>query len=171
MPPKPKSSEIDDIFASKGKLKDSPKSPPTAKKDTKKKKRSKEKAATSAVELDTVGVESTSTSNSKSKVVPETILDPSVPAKKPDAIAAPASRKRKQTEQESAQEQRFADSRGTGPRRMTEEGYAIYKEDELGISAEGGGAHFSVSSPASQNPDIGFFPSRYSIMSFRLRLL
>ncbi|KAF9520495.1 hypothetical protein BS47DRAFT_636209 [Hydnum rufescens UP504] len=33
---------------------------------------------------------------------------------------------------------RFRDSRGTGPRRRTEEGYAIYKEDELGIDIEAG---------------------------------
>ncbi|CUA70106.1 hypothetical protein RSOLAG22IIIB_00452 [Rhizoctonia solani] len=35
-------------------------------------------------------------------------------------------------------DERFRDSRGTGPRRRTEEGYAIYKEDELGINNEGG---------------------------------
>ncbi|KAF7310738.1 hypothetical protein HMN09_00616800 [Mycena chlorophos] len=34
--------------------------------------------------------------------------------------------------------QKFKDSRGTGPRRKTEEGFAIYKEDELGINDEGG---------------------------------
>jgi hypothetical protein len=33
----------------------------------------------------------------------------------------------------------FADSRGTGPRKHTEEGWSVFKEDELGISAESGG--------------------------------
>ncbi|KAG8926960.1 hypothetical protein FRC01_008171 [Tulasnella sp. 417] len=33
---------------------------------------------------------------------------------------------------------RFVDSRGTGPRRRTEEGFLIYKEDELGITGKGG---------------------------------
>lgn len=32
----------------------------------------------------------------------------------------------------------FRDSRGTGPRRKTEEGYRIFKEDELGITDVGG---------------------------------
>ncbi|KAG8904120.1 hypothetical protein FRB99_002204 [Tulasnella sp. 403] len=34
---------------------------------------------------------------------------------------------------------KFIDSRGTGPRKRTEEGYLIYKEDELGITDKGGG--------------------------------
>jgi len=32
----------------------------------------------------------------------------------------------------------FKDSRGTGPRRKTEEGYRVFKEDELGINDTGG---------------------------------
>lgn len=38
----------------------------------------------------------------------------------------------------SSPDDRFKDSRGTGSRRKTEEGYSIYKEDELGIGNEGG---------------------------------
>ncbi|KAG8986835.1 hypothetical protein FRB90_003728 [Tulasnella sp. 427] len=37
------------------------------------------------------------------------------------------------------EDMKFADSRGTGQRQRTEEGYSIYKEAELGISGKGGG--------------------------------
>ncbi|KAG8855511.1 hypothetical protein FRB96_007015 [Tulasnella sp. 330] len=42
-------------------------------------------------------------------------------------------------EKEKDSDRKFADSRGAGPRRKTEEGFLIYKEDELGIRDEGGG--------------------------------
>lgn len=35
-------------------------------------------------------------------------------------------------------EMAFLDSRGTGPRKTTEEGHLIYKEDELGIKDSSG---------------------------------
>ncbi|KAG8981798.1 hypothetical protein FRB93_008352 [Tulasnella sp. JGI-2019a] len=42
-------------------------------------------------------------------------------------------------EKEKDDDRKFMDSRGSGPRRKTEEGFFIYKEDELGIRDEGGG--------------------------------
>ncbi|KAH9047544.1 hypothetical protein EDB84DRAFT_1460893 [Lactarius hengduanensis] len=49
----------------------------------------------------------------------------------------PASKKRKLVEK--LDQDKFNDSRGTGPRRKTEEGFSIFKEDELGINVEAGG--------------------------------
>ncbi|KAI0307971.1 hypothetical protein B0F90DRAFT_1678964 [Multifurca ochricompacta] len=52
-----------------------------------------------------------------------------------DRLLPPGNKKRKiEFDQD-----KFRDSRGTGPRRKTEEGFSIYKEDELGINAETGG--------------------------------
>ncbi|TDL21904.1 DUF1764-domain-containing protein [Rickenella mellea] len=48
-------------------------------------------------------------------------------------VSAKANGKRKDDD-----DSRFRDSRGAGPRRHTEDGYAIYKEDELGIGDQGG---------------------------------
>ncbi|KAJ7492816.1 hypothetical protein FB451DRAFT_1219654 [Mycena latifolia] len=78
--------------------------------------------------------------SSKKRPAPETIVDPST--------RAPQKRTKEDTD-------RFKDSRGSGPRkvfisplestnhlssgRKTEEGWSIYKEDELGIGDEGGG--------------------------------
>jgi Mg-chelatase subunit ChlI len=50
---------------------------------------------------------------------------------------APSSKKRKLVDKHD--EDSFNDSRGTGPRRKTEEGFSIYKEAELGINVEAGG--------------------------------
>ncbi|GJJ10917.1 hypothetical protein Clacol_005146 [Clathrus columnatus] len=68
----------------------------------------------------------------------ETIVDPSSvssfnPKKRKRDVLSSTTKAKTQEDSE-----RFQDSRGTGPRRRTEEGYGIYKEDELGIS-EGGG--------------------------------
>ncbi|KAI9462394.1 hypothetical protein BJY52DRAFT_145589 [Lactarius psammicola] len=48
-----------------------------------------------------------------------------------------SSKKRKLVEK--LNQDKFNDSRGTGPRRKTEEGFSIFKEDELGINVEAGG--------------------------------
>jgi len=50
----------------------------------------------------------------------------------------PKSSRKKLKPAEPDSEDEFRDSRGTGPRRKTEEGYLVYKEDELGIGDEGG---------------------------------
>jgi hypothetical protein len=112
------------------------------------------------------------------KKTPETVLDPSVPRKVPKTVQDPStsvSLKPKPTSRRAAPakagadaDARFADSRGTGPRtfsvrrdahlltfyagKKTEEGWAVFKEDELGISAEAGGA--SRGWPRSQPVDL-----------------
>ncbi|KAJ7630740.1 hypothetical protein FB45DRAFT_916447 [Roridomyces roridus] len=111
-------SEIDDIFAKRPVPSTSAVPPP--------KKKSKTKAkAPSPV--------SSSSSSSKKRPAPETILDPSTrpPPPKKVKVDKPPVDQKEETE-------KFKDSRGSGPRRKTEEGWSIYKEDELGIGDEGG---------------------------------
>ncbi|KAF7320253.1 hypothetical protein MKEN_00809900 [Mycena kentingensis (nom. inval.)] len=62
---------------------------------------------------------------------------PSHKKRKLDTKKQPEAKKPKQRPQKEDLD-RFKDSRGTGPRRKTEEGFSIYKEDELGINDEGG---------------------------------
>ncbi|KAJ7139927.1 hypothetical protein C8R44DRAFT_765810 [Mycena epipterygia] len=114
-------SEIDDIFAKRPVASTSAIVPPKKKQKTKEKP-SPEKTAT--------------TGSSKKRPAPETIIDPSARAPplkrtKLDKPATVAGLEKDDTE-------RFKDSRGSGPRRKTEEGWSIYKEDELGIGDEGG---------------------------------
>ncbi|KAI0068271.1 DUF1764-domain-containing protein [Artomyces pyxidatus] len=132
-------SEIDDIFASKGASKAQPVAssstlPAKSKKKDKKRKRALESVSAVAVEK----------TSKPSKPIPETVLDPSlaatstkpdVHAKKHHDVAGPPSKKLKIAKKDDA---KFKDSRGSGPRRKTEEGFSIYKEDELGILDEGG---------------------------------
>ncbi|KAJ7655022.1 hypothetical protein DFH06DRAFT_1201370 [Mycena polygramma] len=115
-------SEIDDIFAKRPVASTSASVPP------KKKQKAKEKAPEKSAPV--------ASSSSKKRPAPETIIDPSStrapPQKKPKVdkpsiVAA---------DKEDAE--RFKDSRGSGPRRKTEEGWSIYKEDELGISNDSG---------------------------------
>ncbi|KAI9445039.1 hypothetical protein H4582DRAFT_1806677 [Lactarius indigo] len=63
---------------------------------------------------------------------------------------------------EKLDQDKFNDSRGTGPRRKTEEGFSIFKEDELGINVEAGGefGHLSLR--------INLYHCRNPIMSLRL---
>lgn len=119
------SSEIDDIFTCKAKttiLQTNQHSSSDHKQKRRKKKRSE-------------------TQNPEPKrPPPEIVLDPSTQPShtiRHDS-AAPTKKKRKIVETKVDQE-KFTDSRGTGPRRKTDEGFAIYKEDELGIKAEAGG--------------------------------
>ncbi|KAF9452627.1 DUF1764-domain-containing protein [Macrolepiota fuliginosa MF-IS2] len=129
-------SEIDDIFASKGKAKAPPpsESPLVA---TRKKKKDKKKKLEEDISQD---VPKENPAPPKKRPHPETIVDPST---------LPNSSKRhktnpnvnvsiKQPKKDSQEEEQFKDSRGNGPRRKTEEGWSIYKEDELGLSHEGG---------------------------------
>ncbi|KAK7058832.1 hypothetical protein VNI00_001456 [Paramarasmius palmivorus] len=129
-------SEIDDIFASKGKGK-APPVPSTnselsseassSKAKSGKKRKRKHEASTPLV---------SSTA--------ETVVDPS--AQVPSAKRQKADKKVKEIKSKPDKpatvredEEKFKDSRGTGPRRKTDEGWLIYKEDELGINHEGGG--------------------------------
>ncbi|KAI0732289.1 DUF1764-domain-containing protein [Fomitopsis betulina] len=141
-------SEIDDIFSSKPKgkakaaLLPAPTIPSTepSKKSKKKKNDAKRKRE----------ADDEANSQSAKRRLPETVLDPSVHpqptaskvvppksirAAKLQKLAVGGATTNKSKKQEEAL---FKDSRGTGPRRKTEEGFAIYKEDELGISDTGG---------------------------------
>jgi len=127
-------SEIDDIFASKGKSKEvKPIASPAVPLEKRKTNDKKRKLAT----------ESTTT-QSKTHATPEVVIDSS-------AVVAPAKRLKfdkmskgqemgtiptvgknpKRSEQD-------RDSREMFPRRRTKEGWLIYKEDELGIRDGGG---------------------------------
>lgn len=124
-------SEIDDIFASKGKQKVKPADPaPTATDNNKKKKKKKKKKP------ETAPVEEAS--SSKKRPVPETVVDTSVQIPQKRQKVRPAPEKATKSKKEQEDEQDFKDSRGTGPRRKTEEGWAIFKEAELGIDPTAG---------------------------------
>ncbi|THH20004.1 hypothetical protein EW146_g1269 [Bondarzewia mesenterica] len=110
----------------------------STKKKGKGKKRKRDEPAPAEIKSDA--------SSSSKCPQPETVFDPSsqiasaeIPtAKRPKmdkaAATAPPIKAKKHKEDQA----RFKDSRGSGPRRKTEEGFAIYKEDELGIKDEGG---------------------------------
>ncbi|KAG7099358.1 hypothetical protein E1B28_001214 [Marasmius oreades] len=117
-------SEIDEIFASssKGRGKFAQKAVSVAlDPTTEKKKKRKHEASLPAA---------------------ETILDPSVQVpsgkKRKTGRVSSAPRTKASKDNTTEDEDRFNDSRGTGPRRKTEEGWLIFKEDELGINDEGG---------------------------------
>ncbi|KAI0762873.1 hypothetical protein C8Q74DRAFT_184607 [Fomes fomentarius] len=158
MPP----SEIDAIFASKGKGKgkafvSSPPNPPLSpllpdKKKKKKKQKEKEqdngkekeKSTKRKHDDDNDDAEAAPSKPTK-RHVPETVFDTStaLPLAKKSRFAKPEKMvssvaKVKKPKKDREEEERFKDSRGTGPRRRTDEGFVIYKEDELGISAGGG---------------------------------
>ncbi|KZT74730.1 DUF1764-domain-containing protein [Daedalea quercina L-15889] len=145
-------SEIDDIFAAKSKAKAAVPAAssyaPILSEPSKKSKKKKDKAAKRKHETG-----DNDDSRPTKRRVPETVLDPSVnPQPAASKVAAPKSIKAAKLEKLAAggavqkkgrkvdkkDEARFKDSRGNGPRRKTEEGYNIYKEDELGVSNEGG---------------------------------
>ncbi|RDB28914.1 Uncharacterized protein C6G9.01c [Hypsizygus marmoreus] len=130
-------SEIDDIFSSRAKAKivqavASTSSLPEKKKKHKDKKRKREP------------VDDPPASLSKSRPLPETVIDTSAlvlngKRQKTDRGGATAKAVQPSMKHpDRADESRFKDSRGSGPRKKTEEGWAIYKEDELGIRDEGG---------------------------------
>ncbi|TBU35129.1 hypothetical protein BD311DRAFT_745623 [Dichomitus squalens] len=147
-------SEIDDIFASKGKLPAA--APPKASSssallsDKKKKKKIKDKGEVGDKPVRRKREDSNedpAPSVPSKRKVPETVFDPSVtlPSTKSNKSKAPRVEKTeggvpkaKKAKKDREEEDRFKDSRGTGPRRKTEEGFSIYKEDELGITDQGG---------------------------------
>ncbi|KAG8915778.1 hypothetical protein FRC00_014365 [Tulasnella sp. 408] len=82
---------------------------------------------------------------------PDVVVDPSTNI---EAKARKLNQKLKigkdsDTQQLTEEDLRFVDSRGTGPRRRTEEGFLIYKEDELGITGKGGGGDPGSGKPLS----------------------
>jgi hypothetical protein len=151
-------SEIDDIFAtkSKGKGKASVASvsvSPVSSVSEKKQKSKKRKIE----EYSSAPVDEAAPPSSK-KRAPETVLNPSALASVSHSTSS-SSRKVKETgsilssykaktsRPAKGKDDGFADSRGTGPRKRTEEGWSVFKEDELGISAESGGMFSRLSGP------------------------
>ncbi|KAG2023322.1 hypothetical protein CC2G_000987 [Coprinopsis cinerea AmutBmut pab1-1] len=136
-------SEIDDIFASKGKAKqivtEHPKDLSDPSSSKKKKKKSKDKSKPDPAPAN----QPKEKESSKKRPAPETIVDPSqqvASAKrhKPNTALDGDGKKSKKKKVDKEEEEKFKDSRGTSGRRTTEEGWTIYNEDELGISHEGG---------------------------------
>ncbi|KAG1755135.1 uncharacterized protein EDB91DRAFT_275006 [Suillus paluster] len=133
-------SEIDDIFAAKGKAKVVEHVAPLPPVKEKKKKR-KDRPSTSD---ETKEISRSSQSKTlKKRPLPETVVDPSLKSssssKRPKVDALASSQHEKTLhETRKEDEDRFKDSRGFGPRRKTDDGFNIYKEDELGISNTGG---------------------------------
>ena len=104
-------SEIDDIFASKGKPKAISTAPvPSDKKKKKKKKNTKQPTSASGQEP--------KTESSKKRPAPETVVDPSVqiPQKRQKIHSAPVKSGKTKSKKEKEDEEDFKDSRGTGPR-------------------------------------------------------
>ncbi|KAI0793399.1 hypothetical protein C8Q75DRAFT_750060 [Abortiporus biennis] len=142
-------SEIDDIFAAKGTQKAPPASSSSApssskNKDKKGKKKDGKKKADKGKEVTKRKREADDENEDKpaKKRVPETVIDPSttlaLSARKKSTDTAATISTKKTSRDHRDDEARFKDSRGTGPRRKTEEGFSIYKEDELGITGQGG---------------------------------
>ncbi|KAG7450362.1 DUF1764-domain-containing protein [Guyanagaster necrorhizus] len=118
-------SEIDDIFAAKRSLATSSSTSHTVKKS---KKRRRDHPTNDHHEPPS------------KKRVPQTVIDPSATnrinqTKRSDRSNIKSFKSGKGSK---ADEERFKDSRGSGPRRKTEEGWSVYKEDELGMINEGG---------------------------------
>jgi hypothetical protein len=147
-------SEIDDIFAAKGKSKAIELVPlPSAKKKKKKKDRPPTSDQTKEISR------SSESKSLKKRPLPETVVDPSLKSSstsKRPKLDTPVSSQREKIYHETHKEDedRFKDSRGSGPStfhlvllslidaapgRKTDDGFNIYKEDELGISNAGGG--------------------------------
>ncbi|PBL00748.1 DUF1764-domain-containing protein [Armillaria gallica] len=129
-------SEIDDIFAAKAK----PSLPATSSSSSSTMKKSKKRRRDHTTD-------STNDNHEPppKKRVPETIVDSSsfiVSAPKRIKQTKGSDRSKikptKSKKDSKDTEERFKDSRGSGPRRKTEEGWSVYKEDELGMTNEGG---------------------------------
>ncbi|KAG1826100.1 uncharacterized protein BJ212DRAFT_323961 [Suillus subaureus] len=133
-------SEIDVIFAAKGKAKAVELTPlPSVKKEKRKKRKDRPPTSDKTKEIS----RSSESKTLKKRPPPETIVDPSFKSssssKRPKLDASVASQREKvHHEMHKEDEDRFKDSRGSAPRRKTDDGFNIYKEDELGISNTGG---------------------------------
>lgn len=139
-------SEIDDIFASKGKKSSLPvpstssSQPPSEKLKIRKKKKSPKQKDQVTNEQPTAEAEKSSKSSATKRRIPETVLDPSAPAKtkgKPNApsseTSVPKAKKRKLGKDE---EERFRDSRGTGPSMFSVMFLLVYLHDTLHFRKE-----------------------------------
>ncbi|KAI1797770.1 hypothetical protein LXA43DRAFT_1056818 [Ganoderma leucocontextum] len=145
-------SEIDDIFASKGRpLPPAPSQASSSsdlrsdkEKKTKKKRKAKHEDKPSKRKHEETD-DAPAPSKPAKRKVPETVFDPSAAllsakhSKTAKAEKSGVGAVKLQKPKKDREEDRFKDSRGAGPRCKTEEGFAIYKEDELGITDQGGG--------------------------------
>ncbi|THU91761.1 DUF1764-domain-containing protein [Dendrothele bispora CBS 962.96] len=135
-------SEIDDIFASKAKAK----APPSMsisgpKKDLPISSSKKEKKRKRTISNSAPLPSQKPTENKPVETVVDTSSQPAPAAKRLKAVKKPDTSKQKPVGKTAKEdEEKFKDSRGTGPRRKTEEGWSIYKVDELGIDEESGGS-------------------------------
>jgi hypothetical protein len=132
-------SEIDDIFSAKGKAKAIEPTPLPSVKEKKKKRKDRPSTSDNPKEIG----QTSELKTLKKRPLPETIVDPSLKSssssKRPKSDAPVSSQREKvYHETHKEDEDRFKDSRGSGPRRKTDDGFNIYKEDELGISNTGG---------------------------------
>jgi len=148
-------SEIDKIFAAKGNAELADPQPPASSKHTKKKRKHK---------TDLSQGEGDPPSGGKKRPEPETIIDPSsdIHHKRPklDRVSNPPPKLKSKRSTEKDDEAIFKDSRGSTTRkfstilvsqsnlmrsgRTTEEGWLVYKEEELGIREDGGGMFIAL---------------------------
>ncbi|KAF9475616.1 DUF1764-domain-containing protein [Pholiota conissans] len=138
-------SEIDDIFAAKAKGKASVKIPSSSSsilsRKPEKKTKKKKKAPSASAPRD---ASPAAPSSSKKRPPPETVVDTSHhlsgSSKRHKSEHRPEEPKSTKHSGKNAGDPNaaFKDSRGTADRRKTEEGWLVYKEDELGIGDEGG---------------------------------
>ncbi|KZV92844.1 DUF1764-domain-containing protein [Exidia glandulosa HHB12029] len=133
-------SEIDDIFASKGKGKGKAKDEPVEVVVVKDKLKKKKKRKADVLDDDAKPTPSSSKAVAVTVFKEPTASDASSAKRQKTGKAAESSSAKPAKAKKSVKEDedRFKDSRGTGPRKRTEEGWAVYKEDELGIQDEGG---------------------------------
>jgi hypothetical protein len=153
-------SEIDDIFSAKGKAKVVESLAPIPSVNEKKKKRKKKDKLSASDNSKEINPSSESKTQKK-RPAPETVVDPSSKSsssiKRPKLDVSASSQYVKAPHEKRKEDvDRFKDSRGSGSSKSkrfsefrvpitlllgqkTDDGYNIYKEDELGISNTGGG--------------------------------
>ncbi|KAG6901911.1 hypothetical protein C0995_006749 [Termitomyces sp. Mi166 len=126
-------SEIDDIFASKGKDSIAQPVPSTSSTSNQKGNQKSTKRKRD---------EPTTDHSTRRKPTPETVIDTSnsVAKNKRPKIESKTRSQKPSAKVTIADDVKFSDSRGSRPRKTTEEGWLIYKEEELGIRDEGGAA-------------------------------
>ncbi|KAG5722660.1 hypothetical protein E4T56_gene14434 [Termitomyces sp. T112] len=124
----PPMSEIDDIFALKGKDSITQPVPPVSSSSIKKEKNKTTKRKRDEPTID------------RRNITPETVLDTSInvaKTKRPK-IENKSRSQNSSVKADMVDDMKFSDSRGSQSRKTTEEGWLIYKEEELGIHDEGG---------------------------------
>jgi hypothetical protein len=154
----PHMSEIDKIFAAKGNAKLIDPQPPVSSHSSKHTKK-KRKHKTNLPQADNPGADPPS--NSKKRPEPETIIDTSsdIHPKRP-RLDNPLKKVKSKRSTEKDDEAIFKDSRGSTTRKLstilvsqsnsmdsgrtTEEGWLVYKEDELRIGEDGGGMFITL---------------------------